>query len=51
MKRRVLDEKKRTEAQERAEARAKRSNAQQVALLDNRPGESRRERARLSGGA
>ena len=36
------------EAKTRSEARAKRSNAEQLVLLDSRPGESRRERARLA---
>lgn len=39
--------KKRTEAMARAETRAQLSNKQQLARLDKRPGEAKRERARL----
>jgi hypothetical protein len=38
-----------TEAQQRDAARAKRSDQQQLKLLDSRPGNSARERARLEG--
>lgn len=42
-------EKRRSEAQERDEARAKRSADEQLHLLKSRPGASKRERARLLG--
>ena len=35
-------------AEARTEARAKRTAEQQIALLDERPGNSKRERARLA---
>jgi hypothetical protein len=38
-----------TEAQQRDAARAKRSDQEQLKLLDSRPGNSARERARLEG--
>jgi hypothetical protein len=40
---------RRNEANERAELRAQRSAKAQLALADKRPGESKRERARLRG--
>lgn len=39
---------KREQAQSRLLARRKRSAAQQIALLSKRPGEAKRERARLA---
>ena len=36
------------EARERAQARAKRTTAQQLTLISKRPGESKREKARLT---
>lgn len=39
---------KQIEAKQRQDLRAKRSAAQQLAILDKSPGESKRERARLA---
>lgn len=41
-------EQRRTEAEERATERAQRTIEQQLAALDKRPGNSSRERARLT---
>lgn len=43
-------ERLRAESDERAAERAKRSTKEQLALIDSRPGESRRERERLTNG-
>ena len=44
----VKRQEKREAAEVRQAERAKRTNAQQLALLSTRPGESKKERARLS---
>ena len=43
-------EKKRREAEERKVAHAKRTVVQQLALIKNRPGESKKEVKKLTGG-
>jgi CHASE3 domain sensor protein len=48
MRGKAVNARKQAEAQERQDARNKRTDEQQLALINNRPGQSHRERAKLA---